>query len=393
MEPTKIVVLGAGYGGLLCAIRAQRQVGARGQVTLVSARPEFEERIRLHEAAVGRPPRVLPIAELLEGTGVAFRCERVLRIDPARRVLTTPGGTLDYHLLVYAPGSFIDLDALPGVRAHALALDGSTLARLRDRLPELAARGGRVVVCGGGLTGIEGATELAEAFPGLQVTLLTAGALADGYSPRGARHLLRAFERLGVALVERRRVRELRAGVIDTDEGPVRFDLCLWAGGFGVPALALKAGLPVDERGRLIVDGALRSVGDPAIFGAGDAVRIDGHHGSPLHMSCKTAMPAGAHAADNLSARVLEQPERVFRFRDTGVCISLGRGDALIQTRHPDGSPWFAITGRLGAFLKEQVCRYTVRSLVRERRGKRYRWLQGRPPRALPAGEQKRLHA
>jgi NADH:ubiquinone reductase (H+-translocating) len=381
---TRIVVLGAGYGGLVAAIRLQRQVQGHAQVTVIAASDRFEERIRLHQAAVGQVLPTLSITGFLEGTGVSFVQARVRQLEPARRALVLESGErVAYDFLIYAPGSRLDLDALPGLRAHAVGLDGATLSALRDRLPALAARGGRVVVCGTGLSGLEGATELAERFPELRVTLVGAGRLDAGYTVRGARHLRRTLARLRIELIEERAIREVRAGELVTDGEPVPFDLCLWAGGLVAPELARAAGLPVNAHGQLVVDATLRSVGDPHIYGAGDAAHVEGHQGSPLHMACKTAVPTGAHAADNLSARVLGRAERPFNFRDAGVCISLGRRDGLIQVRRPDGSPWFAITGKLAAWLKEQVCLYTVRAIDRERRGKPYRWLHVKVPAAL----------
>jgi len=382
---TRIVVLGAGYAGLVAAIRAQRQAGERAEVTLVSARETFEERIRLHQAALGQPLPLLRIADWLEGTGVVFRCATARALDPAKRTLTLENGhEVPFDTLVYALGSRVDLDAVPGVRAHALALDGRTV----DRLAATLRPGARVVVVGGGLSGIEAATEIAEQLAGARVTLVTSGSLDEGFSPRAARHLRRVMKRLGVELAEERRVHELRAGVlVESDGRELAFDACVWAGGFQAPPLAREAGLPVNARGQVIVDGTLRPAGFPGIYVAGDAAHVEGHVGSPLHMACKTAMPMGAHAADNVTAALDGRAPEVFAFRDTGVCISLGRKGGLVQARRADGSPWFCFTGRLAAWIKERVCRYTIGSLERERRGKPYRWLRGKPapaPRLLP---------
>jgi NADH dehydrogenase FAD-containing subunit len=370
---------------MVAAIRLARQARERAHVTVVTARNTFEERIRLHQAAVGQTLPRLPIGKLLAGTGIELVHARVRALHPERRELALEGGaSLPYDHLIYAPGSRVDLDVVPGLREHALALDAVTLSRLRERLPGLAERGARVVVCGMGMSGLEGATELAESFLNLRVTLLGAGSLDTGYTARGARHLRRVMKRLKVEVIEHRAVREVRAGELVTDTEPVPFDLCLWAGGFAVPELARAAGLPVNALGQLIVDATMRSIGDADIYGAGDAAFVESHHGSPLHMACKTAVPMAAHAADNLAGRLHGRAEAPFNFRDPGVCISLGRHDGLIQVRRPDGSPWFAITGRLAAWIKETVCRYTVLTIDRERAGKRYRWLKVKVTAALP---------
>lgn len=82
-------------------------------------------------------------------------------------------------------------------------------------------------------------------------------------------------------------------------------------------------------------------------------------------MTCKTALPLGAHAADNVARAIYQRPEQRFGFGDTGSCISLGRHDGIIQTARRDGTPTTTVfTGRLGAWLKERVCRFTVAMLA-----------------------------
>jgi NADH dehydrogenase FAD-containing subunit len=103
-------------------------------------------------------------------------------------------------------------------------------------------------------------------------------------------------------------------------------------------------------------------------------------------MACKTAMPMGAHVADNIARRLAGLEERPFSFRDGGVCVSLGRVDGVIQSRRIDGIPApFVFTGKIAAWMKEQVCRYALSSLERERRGKPYRWWRAAPARQSTA--------
>ena len=67
---------------------------------------------------------------------------------------------------------------MPGAREHAYSIKASgerSAEDLRTLLPPLGASGGRLVVVGGGPLGIETAAELAESYPGLQVTLVTRG--------------------------------------------------------------------------------------------------------------------------------------------------------------------------------------------------------------------------
>ena len=88
-----------------------------------------------------------------------------------------------------------------------------------ERLPVLAQRTGRVAVCGGGLTGIEIAAEVAERFPALQVTLVSSGRSGAWLSPKAQVYLTRTFEALGVTVRTGARVQQAHADEMALDDG------------------------------------------------------------------------------------------------------------------------------------------------------------------------------
>lgn len=386
----RVVIVGAGYAGMTAALRLGRRARTLGaSVTLVNGAGEFVERIRLHQAGSGQPRKRRPIAAMLRGTGVQFVQGYVTALDPDARqlhIVAADGGasTLGYDTLLYALGSTIDVESVPGVREHALALAGpDAAARLAGELPALAARGGRLLVCGGGLTGIEATTEIAEAWPGVQVALATRDELGARLSQKGRAHLRRVFARLGIALHEGADVVRLSASRAEPAGGDaLPFDLCLWAGSFSVPPLAREAGLRVNGRGQVLVGPDLRSLSHPAIVVAGDAAAFAEDPGAPIRMACATAMPQGAAAADTILASLAGKPAPAFSYRYLIQCISLGRKDGLIQLVHDDDSPREkVITGRPAALVKELICGFTTFSLAMERRRPgSFSWLHAKRP-------------
>lgn len=385
---TRIVVLGAGYAGLLCAGRLARGLGGRAQVTLVSASEYFVERVRLHQRAAGNHPARHAIAELVRGSAIQARIGRAADWRPAEHTVRVDGVPLSYDRLVYALGSATDLDAVPGVREHALSLDDGGADRLARALPACAAAGGRLAVVGGGATAIEAAAELKEAFPQLRVTLVAQGAVGDRLSQAARAHLASVYHRLGVERIENTAVRAVSARSLATDGAAIPFDLCLWAGGFRAAPLAAEAGLPVNARGQLLVDEHLRCPADPVLYGAGDACAPTGAAGAPLVMGCKSAMPLAAHAADNLIRELDGRVPARFGFGDGVVCLSLGRKEGLIQRLGRDGALRERIwKGRFAAWVKELICRYAAASLRWQITGRlRYRWLAPGPARAALGG-------
>ncbi|MEU4803507.1 FAD-dependent oxidoreductase [Actinosynnema sp. NPDC023587] len=353
-----IVVVGAGYSGLAAAKLAARWTDA--DVTLVNQRDRFVERVRLHQLAAGQVLRDLPLADLVEGTGVELVVDRVTAIDPpAREVRLAAGGTLAYDRLIYALGSHADLDSVPGVRAHAHTVATPDEAeRLRDHL----AHAHVVAVAGGGLTGIEAAAELAEGLPHLAVVLVTGGVLGEALSAKAQRYLRTTFARLGVEVRERSRVTSVDAeGLALADGGRVAADTVVWTAGFRVPELARDAGFAVDGTGRMVVDQTLTSVSHPEVLGIGDAAAIRRPDGLELRMACATGLPTTQRAVRALADRLAGEEPAPFRFSYFNQCVSLGRRHALIQFVRGDDSPRDAVlTGRLAARYKEAVVRGTV---------------------------------
>ncbi|MEV6324785.1 FAD-dependent oxidoreductase [Nocardia sp. NPDC051787] len=192
----QIVILGAGYTGMLAAVRLARRTRKQAvRITLVNPSARFTERLRMHQIAAGQELADHRIPELLDGSGVVFHQAAATAIDTTARMVALDDGTaLSYDNLIYALGSSTDTSLVPGVDEHAWTLNDPRLAhRFSLRLGEVSDREGSVTVCGGGLTGIEAATEIAEAHPRLTVTLISATEPGWMMGEKARAHLNRAM--------------------------------------------------------------------------------------------------------------------------------------------------------------------------------------------------------
>ncbi|WP_054812312.1 NAD(P)/FAD-dependent oxidoreductase [Nocardia arizonensis] len=346
----RIVVLGAGYAGLAAARRLARRA-SDAHITVVDARAEFVERVRLHQRAAGQDIPRWNLREELRAKGIDFVHARALGLDPARRLVRLDGApSLEYDTLVYALGSARDTAGVPGAAEYA-----RFVATPEDVRPPR----GSVAVVGGGATGIELAAELAESHPNSRVTLLSSEEPAGWMSAKAAAHVRRTLERLGVEIRSGAKVVEvLPAGVRLADGTEVAADTTMWTTGFAVPPLAADAGLAVDGNGRIRTDAGLRSVSHPDIYAVGDAAVIAGPGGRELRMACATAQPAGLYAGAAIATRLRGGEPGDFRYRYVAQCLSLGRRDGVIQLLRADDSPARTVlTGRLGAWVKELIVR------------------------------------
>jgi NADH dehydrogenase FAD-containing subunit len=380
-EAQRIVVLGGGYAGALAANRIAGRVGRAVRVTLVSDRDDLVHRVRLHEVIAGRPWRRYPLRSIVRRR-VELARARVVRVDAAARVVLVRDGedrAIGYDQLVYALGSRVRLDA-PGAAEHAGGLASLESAlEARARLDALGA-GAPVVVIGGGLTSIEAASEIAEARPELCVTLI-AGALATGLSDAARAYVRETLAELGVDVREGARASRVEARAVVLDGGErVPASFALWAGGFTAKS-PVTGDLPFDERGRVITDATLAVPGAPGVWACGDGAAPPPGLAF-ARMACATAMPMGAHVADNVARAARGAPPRPFRFGYVLQCVSLGRRRGVVQGADARDAPTGrVITARTAALIKEAICRFVIGSIRIERRwAGMYVW-----PRAVPA--------
>lgn len=351
----KVVIIGAGYAGVPAARRLARQVWPdEVTVTLVSAFDSFVERPRLHQLAVGQDIDQVPLSRYLDCSGVELVTASVTGIDLAARELHTTDErgrrrALHYDTLVYALGSNIDVTSVPGVAEHCATLVGASAALgLRGRLACLAERGATVTVCGGGLTGIETVTEIATAFPGIRTQLVSSGTPGGWLSEKARRYLDDTFTGVGVQVVDNARVDRVEpTSLVLADGRHIPFELCVWAGGFTVPALARTAGLAVNATNRALVDATLRSVSHHDVYVIGDAAAVAGSWGEQLAMGCRSGGFTGPKVADIIAARLTGRDPKPFSYRYIHECISLGRRHGLVQFLNADETPKNRIlTGR-----------------------------------------------
>jgi NADH:ubiquinone reductase (H+-translocating) len=362
-DATKVVVIGGGYAGVMAANRLTRRNDV--DVTLINSRPTFVHRMRLHQLVAGSDNAVVDYSEILADR-IRLVVGTVTRISPAgRRVWLAAGDSIAYDYLIYAAGSRSAEPGVPGAAefAHEVAgLEDAQRARsVIDATPVTAP----VTVVGAGATGIEVASELAQA--GRNVTLVTGSVLNPYLHPRVRRKIAQRLTELGVTVLvgPGATATAVRRDAVQLGDGRcVPSAVTLWTAGFSLPDLAATSGLSTDADGRLLTDETLTSVDDVRIVAAGDSAAPSN---LPLRMSVQAANPLGAHAADTVLRRIAGQDPAPINIGLFFQCISLGRGVATVQlASRQDVANRFAIGGRLGAKIKTASYTGLIEELAHE---------------------------
>lgn len=316
-----VVVLGAGYAGAHAAHRAAR---AGADVTVVDPTACHGFAPRWAAIAGGRVPAgdvAAPLTSVVEGVRVVP--DRAVAVDvDGQRVDLAGGGTLRYDALVVTTGARAATPDLPGLADHAWTLDGpeATLA-LRE---VLAADDRPLVVVGGGATGVQLATETAQAHPGRVVHLVEAGpALLPEEPARLRRAAGRQLARVGVAVTLGVAVARTEATGVVLADGSHREGHVVWAGGWTTTGHDLLPDAATED-GRLLVDLDLAVPGHPHVYAAGDVAAHRDVFARPLPMSAQIAAQAGKVAGRNAALVPAGSPPAPAVLLEAGRVLDLG---------------------------------------------------------------------
>jgi NADH:ubiquinone reductase (H+-translocating) len=315
----RIVVIGGGYAGSHAAVAARR---AGGQVTIVDQDGLHGFLPRLAGVAAGRlraGDARTPLGELL---GVQVRQGSAVRLDvDGRRVELADGADMAYDGLVVTVGSRTAGSPVPGADEHAWALhtpDDALALRVGLRGAP------RLVVVGGGATGVQLAAEVATAHPDMSVRLVEAGARLLPAEPRilGS-SMRRLLDDVGVEVHLGVHVSAIDAEGVDLADGQRLDGLVVWAGGWEADAGALLPGAETHD-GRVVVGRDLTVPGYDRVLAAGDIAAHRDVLGRSLPMSAQIAVQAGA-AAGAAAVAVAEgsRPRRA-RLLELGRVVDLG---------------------------------------------------------------------
>ena len=344
----QIVVLGAGFAGLIAAVGAARKLAelkiekSDVAVTVVNRDEWHSIRVRNYETELG-DTRV-PLDDVFGPIGVDLKVGQVTGVNCERREIALAGQpSLHYDRLVFALGSELVRPPIPGLAEHGFDIDThDAAARLGAHLaalPHRPASPGRftVLVVGGGLTGVEMATELATRLRNIADNAPARVILADRAARIGSNMGAPACDVIDEALTALGV--ETRPGISIASIGPqgarlssgeeIAAETIIWCA--GMRAHPLAAGLPGehDRFGRIAVDRFLRVDAAPEIFATGDAamVLVDGEH--PSVMSCQHARPMGRIAGHNVVCDLVGQKMIPVEIGCYVTCLDLGAWGAV----------------------------------------------------------------
>ncbi|HEX6029976.1 MAG TPA: NAD(P)/FAD-dependent oxidoreductase [Tepidiformaceae bacterium] len=359
MPRKRVVIIGAGFGGLECA---KKLAGKPVDVLIVDRHNYHLFTPLLYQVASSllNPSDIAqPVRAIFRGKqNVRFLQGEVSAVDPAAHAVRLADGSEErYDRLVIAAGSTTNFFGVAGADAALGLKDLSEALELRNHILSCLERAARsvdeaerrrlltFVVVGGGPTGVEYAGALSEL---LKLVLPREYPELKGAAPRivlieALPEILNAFPsklgssargelgRKGVEVRTATRVMTVQDDVVAlSNDERIEAATLVWAAGVRPSELAAAVEVPRSRSGRLEVDEYLRVRGPDGVYAIGDIASFV-QDGREVPMLSAPAMQEGRAAAKNILHDLAAQPLVPFRYRDKGSMATIGRNDAVAK--------------------------------------------------------------
>jgi NADH:quinone reductase (non-electrogenic) len=355
----RVVVIGAGFGGLVAARALSRQPL---RITLIDRKNHHTFQPLLYQVATaGISPGEIaaPIRWILRNRrNVEVLLSEAQDFDLERRVVKLPDIEIPYDYLILATGAshaYFGHDnwepLAPGLKTVEDALEIRRRVLLAFELAERdAARGEHpghlnFVVVGGGPTGVELAGTLAEIarrvlsdeFRSIdpkqtKILLLEGGPrVLPAYPEDLSRSAEAQLRHLGVEVHTSAMVTNIEPSAVFVGETRLPASVILWAAGVAASPLGKKLGVPLDRAGRVLVNPDLTIPGHPEVFVIGDMAFLKDEHGKAVPGVAPAAMQEGRSAARNIVRDLRRRPRKKFRYLDKGNLATIGRAAGVAE--------------------------------------------------------------
>ncbi|SER74915.1 NADH dehydrogenase [Gracilibacillus ureilyticus] len=353
----RIVVLGAGYAGIMTTKRLLQQFAPEEvEITLVNKHNYHYQTTWLHEVAAGtidvNRSRIM-ISDVINTRRVNFVQDIVKKINTDNKQVELENSTLDYDYLVIGLGFEKATFGIPGME-HAFTIQTVDKSRMiRDHIEYQFSRYKTeenpsddmltIIVGGAGFTGIEFAGELAERVPLLCkkydiprhrvkiINIEAAPTILPGFDLDLIEYAKESLTRRGVDIRTSTMIKEVKkdAIIVGDDKEEIKAGTFVWTGGVQANRIVGEAGFEL-TKGRVNVDPMLRAPGYDDVFILGDCAWVTNKEtGKPYPATAQIAIQEADVCAHNIRTLIFGGTLQEFVYDNKGTVASLGGSEAM----------------------------------------------------------------
>jgi NADH:ubiquinone reductase (H+-translocating) len=375
MNKPKIVILGAGYGGLITSKKLEKLLKAgEAEVTLINKHDYHYITTQLHKTGVGTASDeriTLNIRDLVDTQKINFKKGNISGINlESQSVSLDNGEEIPYNYLLIALGFGTETFGIPGIKEHAFEIrsfrstkkifhhiQNQLIAYKEDKDPSRL----NFAVAGAGFTGIEMIGELVEGLPAICeevgipynktriISVEASPTLLPGFDQSAIDFSTTLLNEKGVEILTSTKIKEYDGVHITIDNGdkiPTR--TLVWSCGIRGNDLIEKIGVPT-TRSRIVVDKDLRVPGYQNVFCIGDSSMFMKDDQTAYPPTAQIAIQQAQMCGDNIVKAIRGQELQLFEYHHKGTVASIGDKAAVGKIGN------ITVKGFIAAILKQVI--------------------------------------
>ena len=368
-EKPKVVIVGAGFGGLEAA---KKLAGQDVRVTVIDRTNYHLFQPLLYQvatAALSPADIAAPVRAILSRwNNMEVILAEVESVDIEAKKIKTTDLEIPYDFLILATGarhSYFGHNEWEKLAPGLKSLEDAIELRRRllmafeyaEKITDEGARKAAMtfVIIGGGPTGVEMAGAIAEIArytlakdfrhidPSQARVILIEGEprLLAGFPEDLSASAMKQLVDLGVEVRTSVCATNLTETGLQVGDEFIPCRVKIWAAGNNASFVGKTLGVPIDQVGRVMVNDDLTIPGHPEVQVIGDLANFSHQTGQPLPGVSPVAMQQGRHAAKNILRMIKQREPQRFRYWDKGSMATIGRNKAVADLNfvHLSGLP------------------------------------------------------
>lgn len=355
MSKNKILVLGAGYGGVHAAKKLAKKYKKNNdvEITLIDKNPYHTLMTELHEVAGGRvhPESVqVELCKIFGKTKVNVVTDFIEKVDTDKKFVKTTHGEFSYDYLIVGTGSEPAFFGVPGVKENGFTLwSFEDAMKIRHHIEDMFAKASlerdekkrramlTFIVAGSGFTGIEMAGELLEWKSRLareynvdesEVTLKVVeamGTILNMLDRKQADKAEKYMVKHGMEILKNSPIVEVTENQVILKSGEkIDTRTLIWTCGIQGNQDAKEYGLETARAGRLQTNEFMQAVGKKDVFVVGDMAYFEEEPGKGTPQIVEAAEQTANTAVKNIIASIENKEMEKFKSSYHGFMVSIG---------------------------------------------------------------------
>jgi len=337
----RVVIAGSSFGGLDTALKL-REKNKKEEIIVIDKSSFFTSKVSLYKLISGRTKKkkiTINLKKLYKKHNIRFYKDEIVQVKPLEKAIITMARKINFDYLVLAIGGVTNYFGTEGIKENSFELKKLIDAEKINKYVKEEIEKSKyytepinIVVCGGGLTGVEAAAELADLTRKKARVIITEAyqTIMNGFSKKAINYAEKTLKKKGVTIKTNSHIKKADKGkVILKDGTEVYGSVIIWCGGIKPDPLTHKTGLRTNEKGAIMVNDFLQT-SHPHIYAIGDCSYM---YKNPQPTTAFTAIQQANVVAWNIHADITKKDKKAFMPKDWPYLIALGKRKGIIIRR------------------------------------------------------------